>query len=270
MKINRMTSLGAIAGLVAVGIMACGEDAAVVVGGQCFKGDNAPEGCIIDGSGGDTNDGAGGNSGGNIGGSSGSGTSGAGGSGAGNGGTAGNSGADSGGTDSGGTAGGDSGSAGGDAAGGSDTGSGGDGAGGDSSGGGSGDSGSSDSGGNDSSGGSAGSGDSGKEGGGVGDACTTTGDCSGLFVCCSGKCVDPNLDVNNCGGCGVTCGGLTPFCQVGVCTAGCSNSGGVQYAVCPDMPGVCRNVDSDNNHCGQLVCKKCKASESCVGGTCVP
>lgn len=260
MKINNKNCLAAIAGLVAVNIVACGEDAAVVLKGQCGFGDNMTEECVKKdgsaGSGGDTNTaGAGGDSGNNAGGDSGSssgGDTGSGGKDSGN----------SGGADSGGTAGGD-------AAGGSDTGSGGDGAGGDSSGGGPGDSGP-DGGGID---GTAG-GDSGKDGGVVGSACASTGDCSGLLVCCGSKCVDPNADVTYCGAntsCvgGKVCGSGAevshPFCQVGVCTAGCIG----KYAECPDLPMVCRNTDTDNNHCGML-CLKCKAGKSCVGGTCVP
>lgn len=255
-------SYAAYAGLVAVCMAACAEDAAVVVPGQCYMGDNGDE-CVNGNGGGDGGTaGETGNTGGDSGSSSG-GDSGSGGD------TGGSAGKDSGnaGSDSGGTAGdsGGSDSGGSDATGGSDSG----GSGGSDSGSGGTDSGGS--GGSDSGGSSGDSGTGGKDGGGPGAICTSTSDCSGLLSCCGGICIDPNTDIDHCGAgtnCvsspGATCSGLTPFCQAGVCTAGCIGP----YVECPDLPGVCRNSNTDKNHCGML-CIKCGASESCVGGSCV-
>jgi hypothetical protein len=39
------------------------------------------------------------------------------------------------------------------------------------------------------------------------------------FSCCDGSCVNPDNDINNCGGCGIQCAGDTPFCDQGVCGA---------------------------------------------------
>jgi hypothetical protein len=42
--------------------------------------------------------------------------------------------------------------------------------------------------------------------------------CQGGLACCGGKCVNEGNDPKNCGGCGVTCSGNTPYCA-GHCEA---------------------------------------------------
>ena len=64
--------------------------------------------------------------------------------------------------------------------------------------------------------GSAGSGSSTSGGGGTsgssGVACSPS--CAGTgLTCCNGKCVNLDNDPVDCGACGVTCGGTTPFCE---------------------------------------------------------
>jgi hypothetical protein len=64
-----------------------------------------------------------------------------------------------------------------------------------------------------------------------------TDDCEpscGLFSCCSGTCVNFANDINNCGGCGITCEGPNPFCDSGQCgTPPCSaGTGCAEGATC--------------------------------------
>jgi hypothetical protein len=65
-------------------------------------------------------------------------------------------------------------------------------------------------------GGTSSSGSGSSSGGNMGMNCPT---CEG-FICCNGvSCnVDPYNDPTNCGGCGNTCSGSTPFCMNGKCT----------------------------------------------------
>jgi hypothetical protein len=70
------------------------------------------------------------------------------------------------------------------------------------------------------SGGMAGSGGTG--GGGGSDA--ACGECMPTFICCEGKCVNPNNDIHNCGMCGHTCKVAPPYCDMGKCgTPPCEN-----------------------------------------------
>lgn len=75
---------------------------------------------------------------------------------------------------------------------------------------------------------------------------------------CAGKCVDVSTDLNNCGGCGLVCGGGT------TCTGG--------KCVCPpEKSSICgmKCVDSktDVANCGACG-KACAAGESCMAGAC--
>lgn len=60
---------------------------------------------------------------------------------------------------------------------------------------------------------------SGGTGGGGGQSCFTNQDCGMLMDCCGGHCINYENDIYNCGGCGVVCGGLHPYCNNGTCTA---------------------------------------------------
>ena len=55
----------------------------------------------------------------------------------------------------------------------------------------------------------------GSPGGGGGQACSPA--CGTGRTCCGGLCVNTANDPGHCGGCGVTCSGLTPYCD-GACT----------------------------------------------------
>jgi len=126
----------------------------------------------------------------------------------------------------------------------------------------------------------------------IGGACT-----GGVCVCpegktnCHGTCADLDTDKQHCGSCNVACSdaeicGLPPD-VVGAAGAGGGGSGGegVHECVCPpereDCSGVCADLTSDMNHCGDCdtACpgdKICSASacvctpgtEDCGGGVC--
>jgi len=87
-----------------------------------------------------------------------------------------------------------------------------------------------------------------------------------VFSCCNGGCVNTDNDIHNCGGCGVTCTGPSPFCAGGSCgtppceVTGCGASstccdtqccGAGQ--LCCDVPGPVqgppRCTDPDNGTC---------------------
>jgi len=67
-------------------------------------------------------------------------------------------------------------------------------------------------------GGSAGRGGTGGGSGGTGGrkSCQGDADCQG-FKCCSGFCVNAGNDILNCGSCGNTCAGPSPYCANGTC-----------------------------------------------------
>ena len=67
--------------------------------------------------------------------------------------------------------------------------------------------------------------------------CVETG--NGHYGFCTNQCENPNNDVNNCGGCGVVCGGANPLCDNGTCRCGGT-----------DCNGVCVLVVNDPNNCG--------------------
>ena len=68
--------------------------------------------------------------------------------------------------------------------------------------------------------------------------------------CCKGACVDTNVDVRNCGGCGTVCGGQnsTAKCAAGACVPGACNSG---WGDCnADAKDGCEtNLRTNVNHC---------------------
>lgn len=81
---------------------------------------------------------------------------------------------------------------------------------------------------------------------------------------CGEACVDIEIDVNNCGGCGVVCGG-SAGCFGGMCLAppvpACSSTAKA------DCGGVCVYLNSDPNHCGACF-NSCPLGGYCQGGIC--
>ena len=70
---------------------------------------------------------------------------------------------------------------------------------------------------------------------------------------------------NNCGGCGVSCSGATPLCAQADggpygCASGCSSG----QTICS---GTCATLATDPNHCGACD-KACASVQICSGGTC--
>jgi hypothetical protein len=112
-----------------------------------------------------------------------------------------------------------------------------------------------------------------------GGACQTSAGQSG--TCCSqgfsSSCVDPASDVNNCGGCGISCG-ANATCNNGVCsnavapcTAGhlgqfCDLDAGPSLVCCPG--GGCTDVRVDNKNCGRCG-TACAGGLTCVSGACL-
>lgn len=88
----------------------------------------------------------------------------------------------------------------------------------------------------------------------------------GDAVYCDGVCTFLNVDPDNCGDCGIVCGGSTPYCNQGMCspcrpgTADC------------DGDGVCEtDTDFDNLNCGACgVWCSITPSETCSLGVCEP
>ncbi|MBZ5555961.1 MAG: hypothetical protein LAO77_01665 [Acidobacteriia bacterium] len=75
---------------------------------------------------------------------------------------------------------------------------------------------------------------------------------------CGGTCSNLSTDVNNCGGCGRSCG-ASAFCISGscVCAAGttaCSNG--------------CADLTADANNCGACN-NRCAVGQTCSAGACV-
>ena len=94
------------------------------------------------------------------------------------------------------------------------------------------------------------------------------GDASDDIVCaagllfCSGRCVDPATDPNNCGGCGLLCG--CRVCTSGVCSShGC---GILNQCNCGGGTG-CVNLWTDPNNCGGCG-TSCPSGTTCVDAGC--
>lgn len=74
-------------------------------------------------------------------------------------------------------------------------------------------------------------------------------------ACCGDACVNPTNDPFNCGGCGVTCSGATPFCNDGTCEAPpCQLDGGAPAGATCCGTSICSS--------GQICCLE----EGPVGG----
>jgi len=98
----------------------------------------------------------------------------------------------------------------------------------------------------------------------------TPGACNGsTLIACSGLCVDPTSDPNNCGGCGNVCA-TGQKCWASTCQGppACGN------AMQTDCNGTCTYTASDNSNCGAcgVVCVSDQVCESgaCVAGTQCP
>lgn len=87
--------------------------------------------------------------------------------------------------------------------------------------------------------------------------------CPGSVISCSGQCVNPQTDPNNCGLCGLTCGkGSGQVCSLGVCA--CANS---NHTYCSSLK-ICANLLSDSKHCGSCG-KSCGSGQYCQTGRCL-
>jgi hypothetical protein len=86
-----------------------------------------------------------------------------------------------------------------------------------------------------------------------------TGPCGGSQIKCSGKCVYPESDSANCGGCGVKCA-AGEQCHAGACGLACT--GGTM--TCGTK---CVDPKNDPANCGGCA-KACAPGEVCSGGSC--
>ena len=105
--------------------------------------------------------------------------------------------------------------------------------------------------------------------------CSSTGTCQPApcttpDIMCSGTCVNPNSDPNNCGTCGDVCTaptGGTTSCVGGACAPAC----GTGTALCGTGPSAaCVNTQSNVNNCGACgnVCNSRNGTASCTNGGC--
>jgi hypothetical protein len=63
------------------------------------------------------------------------------------------------------------------------------------------------------------------------------GACTFGFKCCGNTCVNDRNDPKNCGGCGTTCGGMTPMCSNGTCTGSKCMPACATNQVCCEVEG---------------------------------
>ncbi|MDP2339482.1 MAG: hypothetical protein Q8O67_00880 [Deltaproteobacteria bacterium] len=96
------------------------------------------------------------------------------------------------------------------------------------------------------------------------------GGCSAPLSDCGGTCVNQATDEQHCGTCGLACGGASPVCVDGQCSAGCLELGDTCAVSAQCCDGQCSGT------CGcpaaQVECNGvcCAAGEACTGGVCQP
>lgn len=84
--------------------------------------------------------------------------------------------------------------------------------------------------------------------------------CEGAELPCGDACVDPETDVDHCGGCNMPCA-AGQVCSGGECTVAC----GEGLTRCAD---ACVDTSVDHEHCGSCS-SPCAAEEACEDSTCV-
>ncbi len=90
-------------------------------------------------------------------------------------------------------------------------------------------------------------------------------DCQGELVACGNQCVDPQEDVDHCGGCDNECEAPDagePFCNAGICDFSCHED----TERCDED---CVDTASDVTHCGQCD-NPCDEGDACHDGVCGP
>ncbi len=92
-------------------------------------------------------------------------------------------------------------------------------------------------------------------------------------VLCSGACVNPTSDANNCGACGTVCSfddGTAAVCENGVCTAGSCLATGNVSCDGDDSNGCEVNTSTDVTNCGacDVSCSTNGGTPSCNSGNC--
>ena len=74
-----------------------------------------------------------------------------------------------------------------------------------------------------------------------------------------GPCVDPRIDRDHCGGCGIACD-PGEICSAGYCLLSCQPG-------LDECSGTCRDLQTDLEHCGECGLA-CDSGETCIGGSC--
>ncbi len=82
----------------------------------------------------------------------------------------------------------------------------------------------------------------------------------GADACCSERCVDPQADAANCGGCGIECA-PGQVCEAGACEVPCT-------AGRTRCDGACVDLSASALHCGGCG-MACAAGTACASGVCV-
>lgn len=82
--------------------------------------------------------------------------------------------------------------------------------------------------------------------------------CPGVLTPCGDECVDVDVDLDHCGGCGITCG-PGQYCASGVCSDSCP------LEVCGEE---CVDLDSSPSHCGRCG-NECGETGFCSAGSCL-